>query len=198
MTATPTTTPEPARAAPRVQVRRLLGELQAAVPTEERKGDRGLLAALRRVLGDELAFSPEAARFVERFIAPEATQAEAEAAYLIAALFAHYPHHVRREGYARDRSLGRTLRAARFREGQVDQGVERRFIALLDAPREELPTHLRQIVQLLESRVQEPIDYEQLYWDVLRWEDPERRVQRVWAEAFWREERPPEATEAPE
>jgi CRISPR type I-E-associated protein CasB/Cse2 len=40
------------------------------------------------------------------------------------------------------------------------------------------------------SRGQEPVDFEQLFYDLLEWDHPERRVQRTWATAFWREERP--------
>lgn len=188
MSSPPSTPAERLRPGARVRLGPLLQELQTAVPAEGRQGDRASLAALRRVLGDRLGFSPEVARFVERFIDPEATPLEAEAAYLVAALFAHYPYHARLGEYPRQRCLGRSLRPLRFREGVADQGVERRFVALLDASREELPTHLRQMVQLMASRGQEPIDFEQLFYDFLDWDHPERRVQRTWATAFWREE----------
>jgi CRISPR system Cascade subunit CasB len=190
MSSSPTAASERPRPGVHVRLGPLLRALQAAVPAEGNKGDRGSLAALRRALGDRLAFSPEVAQFVERYIDEEATPGEAEAAYLIAALFAHYPHHARLGEFARQRCLGRSLRALRFRDGATDQGLERRFVALLDASRDELPTHLRQMFQLMASRGQEPVDFEQLFYDLLEWDHPERRVQRTWATAFWREERP--------
>ena len=188
------------RSASRVLIRRLIAELERAVPTAERKGNPGLLAALRRLAGQGDVFSPEAAAIVERFLGDAVRPEEAEAAYIVASLFALYPYQLHAEHTPPwERSFGRSLRAIAWREdGSFDPGIERRFMAMLDTPREELPHHLRHGIQLLAARRPGvPVDFVQLFEDLLRWEAPGRPVQRRWAEAFWRLERPEATGEAP-
>ncbi|MCA9825585.1 MAG: type I-E CRISPR-associated protein Cse2/CasB, partial [Dehalococcoidia bacterium] len=83
-------------------------------------------------------------------------------------------------------NFGASLRAIRWKDGEENQGVERRFVALLDAGREALPVHLRHLVTLLHSS-SEPmaIDYLQLFYDLRLWGEPDRRVQKRWAAGFW-------------
>jgi len=179
----------------------LLRELQNAVPTPERKGDPGTLAVLRRAVGAGPGETIAAARIVEPHIpAPpdgerQLTPREREVFYLVASLFAIHRNHQRLEGRRDQRGLGASLRAIRWREGgDENPGVARRLIAALDAHREALPTHLRHLVTLLSS--DHPIDYMQLFEDLLDWDHPDRFVQKAWAAGFWRQ--PPRAEQSGE
>jgi CRISPR type I-E-associated protein CasB/Cse2 len=177
-------------------VRRMIDGLQAALPSPERRGAPGALAALRRSAGKRPGESLEACAIVERFVpedlSAQLTPLEREALYTVAALFAIHPVNWDRadaapaQGSRRDHhSFGASLRAIRWREsGEENPGVERRFIALLDADSTAVPTHLRTLVTLLKPANQ-PVDYVQLYRDIVSWEHPSREVQRRWAQEFW-------------
>lgn len=176
----------------------LLRRLQNAVPTPEQKGDPGALAALRRAVGARPGESVAAARIIEPHIPEgerEPTPWEHEVFYIVASLFALHRNHQPIQGRRDQRGLGASLRAIRWREGgDENPGVARRLIAALDAHREALPTHLRQLVTLL-SR-DHPIDYTQLFDDLLDWDHRDRIVQRAWAAGFWRQ--PPRAEQSGE
>lgn len=164
---------------------RLVRHLVSLVERE----DRGALASLRRGLGKEPGEAPGMFPIVERFLPENASQALVEAAYLVASLFGFHPCHREAAPGSRpwDRSFGHSLRAIRFDDGgEENDGVSRRFVALLNCDREALPTHLRHLVQLLKAKKQEaPIDFVQLFYDILDWENVERKVQRNWAAGFW-------------
>jgi len=156
------------------------------------RDDRAALAALRRGLGKPPGTVPEMFPYVEPFIPVDEYASRVDAAYLVASLFGMHPHHAQPPEAARSRqqrSFGASLARIRRREdrGEEDQGVARRFGALLNCNSESLPTHLRHLVTLLHSRSPEtPIDYEQLFNDIVWWEAADRRVQRAWAAGFWR------------
>ncbi|MGE5595256.1 MAG: type I-E CRISPR-associated protein Cse2/CasB [Hyphomicrobiales bacterium] len=172
----------------------LLAHLQSCVPDAGRKGDPGSLAALRRALGKRPAEAIEACRVVERHV-PELpgvrlTEPEHEAFYIIGGLFALHPRDFRSQERYDQRSLGASLRSIRWRDEahqEEDDGVERRFIAVLEAAHEALPTHLRALITFFSSRSDQPIDYLQLFKDLLDWDHPDRGVQRRWAAGFWRQ-----------
>jgi CRISPR system Cascade subunit CasB len=63
--------------------------------------------------------------------------------------------------------------------------IERRFVALLDADEEQLPHHLRQMVQLLRADQSIRIHWGPLLQDLRQWSYTDRRVQRRWARAFY-------------
>lgn len=171
-------------------VHRMVATLEAAVPGPDQKGDPGALAALRRSLGKAPGETIDACAVVERFIPdldPPLRDREHEAFYLVAGLFALHPHHGAPDEESRSRSLGRTLRAIRFREdNSEDPGIERRFMAMLDADWKTLPTHLRSLFQLL-GRTDARVDYVQLYADILEWDRPGAHVKLRWAGDFWRQ-----------
>lgn len=160
----------------------LVGQLESLV----RREDRGALAALRRGLGKPPGEAPEMFPYVEsacdRAESPSGAPREA---YVVASLFAlHQRHH--REPTGRHGGLGRSIRSLRRVDGEEDQGVVRRFAALLDAGGEALPEHLRHLVALLKSRRPEAtIDYLQLFYDLRDWDRPDHRVQKRWAAEFW-------------
>lgn len=146
-----------------------------------KRDNRGALAALRRGLGKEPGTAAEMYPYVEWAFEGQAS----DAAYIVASLFGVHPRHTRDEG--RSRGFGASLRAIRRNDaGEEDDGVARRFTALLDCQPETLPTHLRHLVTLLKSRRSKvPIDFVQLFWDIGDWDDLDRRVQKRWAAGFW-------------
>lgn len=133
-------------------------------------------AALRRSLAFEPGTYPPAMPYVE----PWAKREEGwrrEAYYLVAALYAlkdgkHQP--------------GRTLAKALWEAKQLrnSESIEKRFLALLDADRDQIVHRLRQAVGLVEGGV----DFAQLLADLLFWFHPERRVQARWAREFYGEQ----------
>jgi CRISPR system Cascade subunit CasB len=86
------------------------------------------------------------------------------------------PHAWGRQG------LGRAARVES--EGNKRDGVERRFVALLNASPHDLAEHLRHAIALLRSK-KIPVDWAQLLRDVQDWNWPNHPVQRNWARAFW-------------
>jgi CRISPR system Cascade subunit CasB len=62
------------------------------------------------------------------------------------------------------------------------QQRERRFIDLLDTDADELPYKLRQAITLI---VGVGLDWVRLIWDLVRWSNEDRPVQKDWARGFW-------------
>lgn len=78
--------------------------------------------------------------------------------------------------------LGATLR--RVRQSRESASLDRRFQALLDSDREQLPFRLRQAVRLAAASEQ-PVDWSQLLEDLLAWEHPEQYIQLRWARDYF-------------
>jgi CRISPR system Cascade subunit CasB len=136
----------------------------------------------RAVLRRSLAFDPgqhiPAFPYVEPFLKGEQEGWRREVHYLVAALWAaHW-----REGRAGTaQPLARACAAHLLKSGSAS--TERRFINLLDADREQLPHRLRQMTALLGEQ---PIDFEALLDDLLRWNSESKRTQNAWARDFYR------------
>lgn len=167
----------------------LVGRLQRLVtPGNE---DRAALAALRRSLGKQPGYSAEVARIVQPVLPDDASYARTEAHYLVASLFGLLPRHFDTPEDPKPRwaqqGLGWSLRGVRFREdGEPDRGIERRFVALLDAEADALADHLRHLIKLAMSRDDGfALDFRRLLRDILAWDADDRRVQRQWAAGFW-------------
>jgi CRISPR system Cascade subunit CasB len=179
MTETTTATEQSARQRLRDEFIKLLEELFD-------RDDRAALATLRRGLGKPLGGEMEIYRYLGRFADRLTSRRQEEAYYLIATLFGLYPTESwKRGGDDKDATnLGASLRKLK---GETGESIERRFVALLNAHSEDLPTHLRQVISLLSSK-EMPVDWRQLLQDIENWDfDDERRIQRKWAKAFWRE-----------
>ena len=173
----------------RVNIEGLVAHIAACVPTADRPGDRATLAVLRRAVGRRPGEVVEACRVVDPFLPLRVSRREEWAAYVTATIMALHPLHARKTDGRRSAGFGRSLRRIRFRDLEEDVGVERRFIALLSADGEQMVVHLRGLVVLLHDRaVEEPLDFIQLYRDLLDWDREDRRVQRDWAAGFWAEE----------
>ncbi|GAA5531165.1 type I-E CRISPR-associated protein Cse2/CasB [Herpetosiphon gulosus] len=82
-------------------------------------------------------------------------------------------------------SFGAALRKEREQRNNQTGSLDRRFNALLDADREQLPFRLRQIVRLLASR-QIMINWSQLLDDLQKWDHQDRYIQRRWAEHYYK------------
>ncbi|WP_117237795.1 type I-E CRISPR-associated protein Cse2/CasB [Thermus sediminis] len=127
-------------------------------------------AALRRSLAFPPGAYPKVMPYVEPFVKEEGWVREAH--YLVAALYAL------KDGAHQE---GRTLARALWEKAQGSDSVERRFLALLDADRDQIAFRLRQAVALVEGG----LDFVQLLNDLLRWFSPERYVQARWAREFY-------------
>jgi CRISPR system Cascade subunit CasB len=142
--------------------------------------DRRALAVLRRSLATCPKLPPEAVRVVAPFLPDHATGWRETVYYLIGGLFALHPCLSSHEGYGP--SLGMALHQAA--SGDSGLGPERRLLALLGCKSEDLPNHLRHAVSYLRAR-EVPIDYRQLMWHLLRWDEGDGDVQRRWGRDFW-------------
>ena len=156
--------------------------------------DRAAFAALRRGLGKPPGAVAEMARHVVRYL-PDHTALDADF-YLIASLFGLHPRPWDGPAESSSANLGASLRRlAPIATDAGAKGVERRFVALLNADRDDLPTHLRHAVALLASH-DEPIEWALLLRHLRHWDHPERWVQRRWARSFWAASRDPAETKA--
>lgn len=145
--------------------------------------DRAALAALRRGLGQPPGTVPDMHRYVIPFL-PESVYAGSwseQTYYLIAALYALHP-----SGTA-EGNIGSHFARTLDPNPDYNTAVERRFTALLTAHPQDLHFYLRQAISFLRSK-EVPVNWHQLMWDVLKWDDPDRapQVQKRWAAQFWR------------
>ncbi|MEI6502980.1 MAG: type I-E CRISPR-associated protein Cse2/CasB [Armatimonadota bacterium] len=116
---------------------------------------------------------------------------EAQRRLLVAGLFALHPHSGHTRSTGRSRSAGHAgnmgtvfarLRRVRGSTASLDQ----RFVALLEAHREDLPGHLRRAVGLARS-AEVNVDWAQLLADLRLWDHLRQLVQRAWATEYWAE-----------
>lgn len=137
------------------------------------QSNRASFAALRRGLS-----TPDSAEVLREVLPYISTQyAHDEAMYiLVAGLFATHSDEMA------DRSLGTAMRMVK--ESTNSESIEQRFVALLDADREQVPIHLRHAIQLCQSR-NIGLDYNLLLRHMLNWNAPRRWTQLQWAREFW-------------
>ncbi len=165
-------------------------ETTESIPAETKKEDRlirylknlekppkdsAALANLRRGLGKPPKTAMEMFPYLGQFLSHETKPRYENAVFIIAALFAYYPDAPPNVG-----NLGASLRQLK----DESDGIEKRFVALLNAEAEDLPYYLRQIIGLLRAK-EIAVNWEQLFKDVQNWDSDKRFVQRKWAERFW-------------
>lgn len=138
---------------------------------------RAAFAALRRGLGRDPGSEPAMFPYVVRWLPSSASQWNEKAHYLIAALFAYHPQ---AGGVG---NLGAAFKRA-ARDENDTTALERRFSALLAAHPEDLGFYLRQAISFLKSK-EVPVNWQQLFGDILAWGHPDGYVQRAWAYAYW-------------
>jgi CRISPR system Cascade subunit CasB len=131
-------------------------------------------AVLRRSLAFEPGAYPPALPYVEPLVPPNSTSWQRDAHYLVAGLYAY-----KDAQHLQGRSLPAALREEARR--RRSDSVERRFLALLDADRDQIAFRLRQAVSLIEGG----LDFQALLQDLLRWFHPSRYVQTRWAREFY-------------
>jgi CRISPR system Cascade subunit CasB len=144
-----------------------------------RMDNRAALAALRRGLGKPPGTTPE----MYPYVVPLAPERGDDAYYLVAALFAWHPSPW--HGTGRSSNLGASMAHVARESGS--ESIERRFVAMLNAPSEDLPEHLRHAVGLCRAH-EVPVNWLQLLRDLQRWDmagSGYRQVQRRWAGSFW-------------
>jgi CRISPR system Cascade subunit CasB len=151
------------------------------------------LAALRRGLGKAPGSVPDLYPYVVPWVPEQGPPWHEEIYYLVSALFALYPENWSPEDDHEPTNLGASFR--RLADSAGSASTERRFIALLNAARDDLPEHLRHAIALLKAH-EIPVDWAELLHDLRDWEHEDRPVQRRWARAFWRE--PPGSVSSPE
>jgi len=141
---------------------------------EEGKEDRGALADLRSGLGKEPGKMARVHKYVAPYL-PEEYRTDDHWYYLTATLFGLFPKH--KNGV----SVGKAFCPLK----EKSDSMEARFVALLNAHPDDLADHLRHIISLLKANEQ-PIDWFKLLDDLLRWDDPEGKVQLRWARDFYK------------
>lgn len=149
------------------------------------KPDRAALAALRRGLGKTPGEAAEMFPYVIPWCGEDMSEYRQNDFFLVAALFALHqgttaPYPTITD--ARRNSLGGSFRLLKTK---TERGsIEKRFVALLNASRDELDEHLRYAVSLLKAH-NVGIDWAQLLHDLSDWNRSSRLVQRRWAYGFW-------------
>jgi len=139
--------------------------------------DRAALATLRRALSGR----PEDVLRAFQYVGYQLPSREddQDICILVGALFAYHPL----GGGAGN--IGNHLATLRRADENKTQSAERRFTALITSHRDDLPTALRQVVDLLAGG-QIPVNWAQLLYDLDYWDHEQHFVQRDWASAFWR------------
>lgn len=79
-------------------------------------------------------------------------------------------------------NLGASLRTVRTEKN--GEGLDHRFERLLDADEQQLPFYLRREIQFLTNEGGR-VNWERLLHDLLRWQSPNRFVQRRWARDYF-------------
>jgi CRISPR system Cascade subunit CasB len=160
---------------------------------EKRRSDRALLARLKRGLGQSPEDVPMAGSFTYTFSSAEnPNQRDEETFHLIATLFALHPAEGGRG------NMGNHLRQLWADKPEPPSNVERRFVTLLTAERDDLRDALRHAVSLLKSK-EIPVNWRRLLDDVTYWNE---QVKREWSRQFWydkgQSQRPPPLIEPPD
>ncbi|TLN00073.1 type I-E CRISPR-associated protein Cse2/CasB [bacterium] len=140
--------------------------------------NRGTLAVLRRGLAGNPIEDLNLYRFVAWHIPDSDRGTVRESAYyLVAALYALHPLSTDAE------NLGGHMKLAAQRRNDVE-AAERRFTVLLNASMTDLAMPLRQAMTMLKQLVL-PVNWTALFAGLLHWDNPDKVVQRAWANSFW-------------
>lgn len=151
------------------------------------ENNRGELAVMRRGLMGAPCEDLNLYRFVARRVPESDRDTYREAAYyLVAALYALHPVTTNQGNF------GDHMKQVAGRRKDSD-AAERRFTALLNARLEDIAAPLRQAMTMLKGE-ELPVNWLQLFSDLLHWSNPKKVSQRAWANGFWAYERPEDET----
>lgn len=132
-------------------------------------------ARLRRNAGRTIAESRGVLPIFYRTLPYTTPERDHETYFMVATLFSFAKN-------GNDRNLGATLK--RIKDDGKTAGPDRRMTALLDADSGQLTFRLRQLVRLIHAHDQH-VNWKTLLDDLLRWQLPNRPVQRRWAMAYY-------------
>ena len=151
---------------------------------EEGQRDRAALATLKRSLAFQPGTHVPSFALVEPWV-PQDEGWHRTAYYLVAGLLALDP---------RLGPMSMPEGMALVYRKRERSSIESRFLALLDADRDQLPERLRRCVHLVRAEEGPGLDWASLLSDLLGWFHPDRPVQRRWARVFYRAVRGNEQT----
>jgi len=160
-------------------IRQFLKTLEGYV----KKGDRGALAHIRHGFSEATAY--RAWPYIAGWCRNLADDRERSIWLVVSAGFATHQRTVRGSG-----NLGAVIRQLATGQDarkpvEALKSFDGRFRRLLTcASAEELSLHLPGIIRAAE-RNGIPVDFEQLFWDLIRWENPEGKVRIKWATSYW-------------
>ena len=165
----------------------LPADIQAFVGRLTAVEDRGDLARLRRAAGRPLSQAGQALGLFYRLV-PSGVSRDEEIYFLVATL---YPLNPPTRGHETKGDFGTTMAALRKK---VDLGaLDRRMAILLDSDFDRidgkpgggsLSYRLRHLIKYAEAQAV-GVDWGRLLADLVRWTDPERRVQKRWARSYY-------------
>lgn len=162
--------------------------LESVRDSSDQAYSRSTLAILRRGSATQPGEDANVLRFVVPRLPTDGGPQTERPYFTIAPLFALHPL----AGGTGD--MGSHFR--RVQQGkQSEEAIERRFTALLNAHEDELAWHLRQAVSLCKANTV-PVNWHTLFSAIRGWSQPNRWVQRTWAQSFWG--RTAEAHETPD
>lgn len=166
----------------------LAGKTETGAERSDKQKDLGALAALRRGLGKRTGDAAEMFPYVVPFVPEWLPRHRQDDYFLVASLFAAHQHMWPHPDQQHERTnLGASFR--RLAAVAESGSIEKRFVALLNAGRDDLTDHLRHAISLLKAH-DIPVDWLQLLLDLRGWDWDSRSVQRNWALAFWRSSAP--------
>ncbi len=140
---------------------------------------RATIAKLKRGLGKDPGTCIDMFPFVIPRIEGIEKEKDQNAFFMVAALFAAH----QKPENNKIRNLGSYFKKISNKK-KDSESIEKRFLALLNSHYDELFRHLRHAVSLGKS-LDIPIDFKVLLWDIIRWDDSEKKVQKNWAKSYW-------------
>ncbi len=141
--------------------------------------DRATLAKLRHSLAFEPGEYVHAFPFVERFTVDVGIERR-KLYFLLAGLFATHPEisHDPKE------NLGQTVKRLYLAQDE-SPSIEKRFLAVLEADDDQLPQHLRHLVNLLKAK-NLAVNWQLLLKDLINRQYNADATKRRWAQSFYR------------
>ena len=174
------------------EVNKFIAYLRALETHKETNNhNRAILADMRRGLADLPDLSPHLHRYIVSHLPTHASRWQKQSFYLIASLFAMHPKSAGTSETTRYLNMGDHFALTLSKQKGENSGndaIERRFNVLLTAHPADLHFYLRQAIAFLKTKEDGiAINWQQLLYDVLDWqnENKRNRIQERWAMRFW-------------